>query len=326
MAIQSKTRVLPAHSTVREVLSFTLWLDGPLRPWGRGLADWGDLALSLGAATGPLLYRIANQPDWQETEDGEGILRLLQRLAYPAGRFGPWRLELYRPGSSDPLRRQSAEEGVWDGVYLDMVERPAFAGIPRLSHVRVWLPPEVPAHALTRLGETAAQAASLWWGSAAPTLSHVGGSRIDAHRRMAAKLKRYWALQLEDVETLQWDGVQGLPAMPWLTLLGDAFLKSKDVALASLVEQASQASGRGVHWRRVGDTLLVAAGPTPLRGDIHGQEDLAPYRAASTLLEDLLLKEHTPLVGPLASADVLTPWLLRWSDPAQWLDCQISDG
>jgi hypothetical protein len=85
-----------------------------------------------------------------------------------------------------------------------------------------------------RFAEWAIQNLPLYWGSAGLAFEHVGGPRHIAYSRIAAMAKRYWGVQIQDMSTLQWDALRGMPGVNWLTLIGNEFATSPSWSARSI--------------------------------------------------------------------------------------------
>jgi Protein of unknown function (DUF3396) len=193
----------------------------------------------------------------------------------------------------------------------------------RLSLISLTLPSSTPAGTLTQLGDATMRALPLWWGTAGYALRQISGRPDIVGRDMAALSRRYWCAQIMDTTALQWDGLEGLPGINWLTWLSEEFAHSKATNLNDLSTAASAELAQGVFHRLTPHGLSLAAGPSPIQGDINTGEDIRPYIRVSQMLRPLKLAEMTPLAGPLGRPDVLSAWLNRFEAPAAWLEADI---
>jgi hypothetical protein len=221
-----------------------------------------------------------------------------------------------------PLRRELEAAGGGD-LQLEIAIRPAALGLPRASYLRCLLPAGAPEALLVALAGRAARRLPLLWGACGFVFDYSAHARRTAHTRMAALAKRFWCVQVQDMTALQWDGLRGMPSVNWLNIVGERFAAAKGLDAQQVLREAGPLREAGVFARMDHACLWLAAGAHALRGDLHAAEALGPYVRVAQLLEPVLLKEHTPLAGPFARAEVLSAWLGRFARPRDWLECEL---
>jgi hypothetical protein len=127
--------------------------------------------------------------------------------------------------------------------------------------------------------------------------------------------KRYWAIDVEDMNAVLTSMHDGIKTISWLTLIGAKFLAEPQVqanrqALATVPGGSLQPCGTGV---------LLLLGNGPIRGDRHRPEpELAAYYQAGTLLESVLLKAVDKFAGPFDEDDRTLDWIHRFAVPKNW--------
>jgi hypothetical protein len=239
-------------------------------------------------------------------------------------------LGMWTPASSPGAPRsiqwadRAYDHGELLGHSVTWLDLPAVLGQERVSMICLRLPEGTSAALLTQLGEVSMQTLPLWWGTAGYALDYVSGRSDVAAQQMAALARRYWCAQLLDLTSLQWDALQGLPGVNWLTWLSASFVEHRGLTLDDLVQALGAASGERVFHRRSANGLSVAAGAEPVKGDINQSEPLASYARIAHIMKGLVLETMTPLAGPLARPKVLKAWLNRFEAPQVWLQADIS--
>jgi Protein of unknown function (DUF3396) len=301
-----------AVADLRTRLGFVVFVRGSLRAHGEALEDlWTRLQAGL-LRKRFTRYRLASQTSWtplpESTPSGFAAL-----FGMRGPLVGYWGLELAETGN----QRGDGPSSLW----LQLSDLAPLRGVERASHVRVLFPDDTPETTVAGLGEWAINRLPLWWGSGGYVFHHTAGPAFTAHTRLAALAKRYWGVQIQDLTSLQWDGLKGMPGVNWLTLIGEEFAGCQGLTIEGLATAAK--TEVGLSHRLGPNAVAIAAGPEPLNGDLNAGEDLDAYLRVARLLQPFLLTQHTPLAGPFAKPAVLSAWLGRFNNPQAWLDCDI---
>jgi hypothetical protein len=297
-----------ATAAVHVVRALTIFVRGPLGPHSTSLAPMWQSLLRAAGAKRLVRYRVGAQAQWQKLPaEFEDFSWFLGRLGAGAG--CRW-LEVGVPEGED-------------GMHVEVADLQPVLGVERASHIRVLFPDETTSATIAALGEWAISDLPIWWGAAGFVFHHTSGPTFIAHERIAALAKRHWGVQIQDVTTLQWDALRGMPSVNWLTLIGDEFARSKEMNLEALDAEKRALEAFGVFQRRGAFGVALAAGRQPLEGDINLGDDLEPYVAVARRIKPLLLTEQTLLFGPFARPEVSRAWLGRFGAPRAWLDSDI---
>ena len=308
-ALQTVFTIQPATTDLSIRLGFVVFLRGPLRAHAAAV---DDLWLRLNDALGTYRftrYRLVGNPSWAALP--ETRIEFAKLFAGPL--VGHWGAEF--------TSRVDDSGAQPNALWLQVSDAAPVRGMERASHIRVLFPEDVSIGAVAALGEWAITRVPLWWGSAGYLFHHTAGTMFTAHARIAALAKRYWAVQLLDMTTLQWEALRGMPTVNWLTLIGNEFASSKNDALDDI---STALSHEGVFHRKGPNGVAFAAGTGPVRGDINIGENVQPYVNVARRIEPLLLTDHPPLFGPFAKQDVISAWLGRFRAPQRWLTSDIS--
>lgn len=237
----------------------------------------------------------------------------------PAG--GSGRIWVRRAGVEPVAEVEFAGDGRQGGAALSLkiTDLAPALGMERASHLVFDFPDDASNREIAEVARWASIHVPVLWGTAGWCFEGADGSSYMVARNMIALARRYWSVQIVPTQALQWEALQGLPGVNWLTLVGDAFAAEKGIDPARLGTLA----GPEVFVHRGSGSTLIAAGPAPLRGDIHADESLAPLVAVAQALKPALLSSCSPMFGQLADEDVMNAWLQRFIDPQAWLRVEV---
>ena len=237
---------------------------------------------------------------------------------------------------AEPLHGRESTLAAWSrfarslplgqGMHVDTDDGAPILGLPRAGSIRCVFENDVSANDLAALAAWSVDHLPLAWGTAGFVFVHESGRKTVAYDRIAAEAKRLWGVQLLDAGALQWDALDGLPGINWLTLVGNAFAQARGVEPAALLGAASARVDAGVYSRAGKLAMVFAAGSAPTRGDVNVGDDLGPYAQVAELLEPLLVRQPTPLSGAFESPAVLSAWLRRFTAPRAWVECKLDAG
>ena len=205
------------------------------------------------------------------------------------------------------------------GLSVKIADLAPALGMERASHLVFDFPDDASNRQIVEVARWVTRHVPILWGTAGWCFEVVEGSSYMVARHMIALARRHWSVQILPTPALQWEALQGLPGVNWLTLIGDAFATEKGLDPAALATLA----GPEVFVHRGTGSTLLAAGAVPLRGDIHADESLAPLVTVAQALKPALLASCSPMYGQLADEDVMNAWLHRFIDPQAWLRVDV---
>jgi hypothetical protein len=302
-----------ARATVNRRTGLLLMVKGSLRQHAAALDSFFD-CLSLTQLARWLRYsRRLNETGWSGLP-ARG--RFGETFDFPPDQGGPWGLEL--------AEHSGADAALDEGARLELLDLDSSVGGERASYIRLIFREPAPSAEIATLAQWLVHNFPIWWGTAGWFFHHTAGSRYAATMRIAALAKRYWCVQIQELGSLQWLAPQGLPSIAWITLIGREFAQSKGVELEAL-EADFASAGSDIFSRRGQRGVAFALGSRPLHGDINVGEPVRAYGRVAAALQPLMLPALEPLAGALGKPAVLKAWQQRFTAPASWLECDVSD-
>ena len=303
------------HVTSKVLLDLTVYLTEPTEDELAFLIESYRQLCPRGRITN---YKIAELPDWKRTD--RPVLTRSGRTALAKGvrdpEFEPVRQRI-RDGRSFQLR-------LWDGLPIDDP-----SGSWSFTCSRIHLE-DTGLHAVARtLTPLETEPELLHWaairladqvefssGHGGLTFTYNPWLKFRAFRDIYAKARRWWGVDIEDLNAtlpLVRDRIKGVN---WLTLLGRRLIQTAEGEegigkLASAADVRIEAGARGA---------VVVAGPHPVSGDQNRPDrSLEPYFAVAKALEPLFLDGHPDFPGePFVQNLNTMGWIRRFLDPTGW--------
>lgn len=263
-------------------------------------------------------YKIAELQYWAPV--AQPHLTASGRAAAAAGVARPY---------LEPVRKRiragrAFEIQYWDGRSIDDVKGSWSFSCRRVhlqasghhSFVRVLIPLQSDPGILTALAGALAKHVALYSGHAGLTFAYDPWLKEAAFNHIYAQARRYWGIDIEDLNATLLQMKKGIKGVSWLTLLGQAYMADSRIqsALAALGNRTDV-----VVERRAMATLLLA-GAQPVAGDQHRPDNtLAPYIAIAQALQPLMVSTHPDFSGEkFVRNGNTTGWLNRFVDPGGW--------
>ncbi|MEM9458376.1 MAG: type VI immunity family protein [Myxococcota bacterium] len=292
------------------ILDLTAYLVGPT-------VDELDLLVDLYRQICPpdrfVYYAIAEQTLWDDIDDPE--LTKQGRAAARQGMPLPFLAPVYTRIRDDrPFELQ-----FWDGLEHDSFafscHQAGFNGDDRLhSFVRFSLPLSAPCAELRRIADVVAQGVNIRSGHGGLCFSYDGWRKHDAFTYNYGRAKRWWGVDLEDLNGTLPQMVDRVKGAQWLTLLGSMFTAKSEL------EGAFDVLNSAVEIVRHPRAMVLQAGPNPSDGDQHRRDpNLDAYLEVARAIEPVTVDAHSDFAGDqfLAQGDTLG-WLRRFTDPDGW--------
>lgn len=268
-------------------------------------------------------YRITELEFWPEVS--QPVLTASGRAAAAAGiprpYFEPTRRRIHEGRAFDAM--------LWDGRSIDDTSG-SWSFSCRQIHlrstglhafVRILIPLTVDAAILRRAAIGLADSVEFHSGHGGLTFAYDPWLREAAFDAIYAQARRYWGIDVEDLNDtlpLMRNSIKGVN---WLTLVGRDFASTPAVAKATM--RLDNAAAVTVDPRRNG--LVISAGSQPVIGDQHRPDgSLDPFMAVANALEPLLLTEHPDFPGErfVKNGNTLG-WIRRFVEPKAWRSGQL---
>lgn len=260
------------------------------------------------------VYATGEAGGWDSVDDP-----LLTRQGYLArGRGESWPFcAVVRSRIAD---RRPFEFQLWDGKETDSYslnfrcvrER---HGAPSHAFVRFMFPLSIDCRLLQALAERCADVLPIRSGHGGLCLSYRAWDKERGFTLAYARARRWWGLDIEDLNLtlpLMTDRIKGAQ---WLTVLGGRFAGRPDVAA-----KLERSSSPVVEVSRRRNAAVIVAGPHPVVGDQHQADPgLAPYEAVARMVQPVTLERHPDFGGEHFPEHGNTiGWLHRFTDPEGW--------
>jgi len=136
-----------------------------------------------------------------------------------------------------------------------------------------------------------------------------------AFAQIFAWAKRYWAVDVEDLNAALPFMHNGMKAISWLTFIGAKFLADPKLE----AQRQALKTIPGAVLKPCGSGALLQLGEKPILGDRHRFEpELSSYFAAGLLLDPVLLTSIAEFEGPFAERGCTVDWIHRFAAPNAW--------
>ncbi len=139
----------------------------------------------------------------------------------------------------------------------------------------------------------------------------LGPFRKSSFDQFYAWARRYWGVDVEDLDVSVNHMLDGYRCPSWLTVMGERLERREPNA----VSEAARAALRSV---RTPGGMLLQAGPKPVLGDQNRRESLDGYAAIARALEPLQVRQHGTFGGSRWDESRTMAWLRRFTEPGGW--------
>jgi hypothetical protein len=130
-----------------------------------------------------------------------------------------------------------------------------------------------------------------------------------AYDQAYAWARRYWAVQVYNLDVAVDHALDGYFSPNWLTIIGDRLAQRSPEALRAAEAAAYRA------FTTPGGVILQAA-PVPTLGDRHRRETLDGYEHIAKALMPIQVPHHGPFGGTRWTEDATLAWVRRFTDPS----------
>lgn len=229
----------------------------------------------------------------------------------------------------EPVRRRiregrAFEAQLWDGRPIDDLGGSWSLNCRRIhlrasglhTFARILAPLQTDSDLLRRAALDVADNVELASGHGGPVFAYDPWFKIDAFDTIYARARRFWGVDIEDLNATLPLMRRRVKGVNWITLVGRRFLADPDVARA--VEGLTKVRGVAVEQRR--HAAVIVAGPAPAAGDQHRPDSgVAAYVEVARALAPLFPTAHPDFGGTRFPEQGNTiGWVRRFIDPAKW--------
>jgi hypothetical protein len=263
-------------------------------------------------------YKIGELEYWVPLAQPE--LTVTGRAAAAAGIKRPY---------LEPIRRRihdgrAFEVQFWDGRSIDDPDG-SWSFSCRCIHlratglhafVRILIPLQADHEILRAAALAIADNVELYSGHGGLVFVYDPWLKQDALDAIYAQARRFWGVDIEDLNETILVVKKGIKGVNWITLVGSRFASAPEIqmAFADLTKAPDVISEQRKH-----STVLIA-GSEPVVGDQHRpNHSLDPYYAVANALKPLFLTHHPDFTGErfVRNGNTLG-WIRRFIEPSGW--------
>ncbi|MER9999112.1 DUF3396 domain-containing protein [Mesorhizobium sp. M0051] len=185
------------------------------------------------------------------------------------------------------------------------------------SAVRVLAPLDTDVVVLVNLARNIVDNVEFISGHGGLTFAYDPWERLAAFDYIYTQAKRYWGIDIENLNLTIPVSNNGIKTVSWLTLFGEG-LSAIDTSWPELVKSCASLSSVDIERGRRG--YLMRLGPEPNVEDMNRPKTVNDaYFEASRVLEPLFLREHPRFSGRLFfENDNTIGWIHRFINPLGW--------
>jgi hypothetical protein len=311
----AKPVVIDDEVAFRVMLDLTVYLIGPSVPELERLLDIYEAACPKGRLA---KYTTGELPDWYPVSSP--VLTDSGEVAAKAGIKRPY----FEPSRRHINAGRGFKLGYWDGRPISdpegswsfscgavLLEDEGIRGV-----ARVLMPLDTELGVLRKLAADFADAARFHAGHGGLVFVYHPEMKEPAFDEIYALGRRYWGIDIEDLDaTMPFSG-DGIKDVNWVTMVGTGWLKDGQVETGIGALRGSTAVSVDPHAHGV----VLVAGQQPVVGDQNRPDrSLDPYVAVAKALEPLFLTEHPDFDGvKFPTNDNTLGWIRRFIEPDGW--------
>ncbi len=306
--------VIDGQVASKVVLDLTVYLVGPSESELEYLLDLYD---GFCPADRRSRYTIGELNFWPEI--AHPVLTLSSRGA-AAGTKRPY----FEPVRQRIRAGRGFGLGVWDGHEIDdsdgswsfVCHRIHLRSTGLHAVLRFMMPLESDLGILQRAAIAVAENVELYSGHGGLVFAYNPWLKEDAFDAIYAQSRRFWGIDVEDLNETLPLMKEHIKGVNWITLVGKKFASVDDVR--GKLDELAATSNVTTEFHRHGAMLI--AGQTPVVGDQHRPDrSLDPYCAIAKALQPLFLGEYPDFPGDRFIRNGNTVcWIRRFLDPDGW--------
>ncbi|MCA0012060.1 DUF3396 domain-containing protein [Mesorhizobium sp. B292B1B] len=263
------------------------------------------------------MYKLAELADWRRTDQPETTASV--KVALAGGRWLPY----LEPARKRIREGRGFELRLWDGRGI---EDPAgsyslslygvhFRDRGVMSCARFLFPVGFDVERMIEASRDIAARVRFKSGHGGLTFAYNPTYKAVAFEEIYYRARRFWCIDVEDLEATLAARSRGLKTVSWITMLGSALdlhpelsQRLKEYSLKSRLELTDHPNGS-----------VAVIGTEPVVGDVNRPGNIPDeYFQASRILEPALIQDHPDFYTDFFSDPNTMKWIRRFVDPAGW--------
>jgi hypothetical protein len=138
--------------------------------------------------------------------------------------------------------------------------------------------------------------------------------KLEAFDQIYGWSKRYWGLEVEDLNRTLPVALGGAKGANWLTLIGNELWQRLEEANDRLENEVAEP----LHVYGAAFGKVIIAGERPVLADRNRGEFPDAYAMAERMIEPVKITEHPEFPGRFEEESATMPWLRRLTHPDEW--------
>jgi hypothetical protein len=270
--------------------------------WSSILAAW-DMFASDPLSEGLGVYTHSAITEWRPF-DRRWAAEIRRELARVDGRRPFWRFRV-------------ADTHTLPAILFDLADMRPTRDQPRTSWLNIRLPLETSSTRLRDLALKLVDLLPIHVGTAGYMFGFREQAKPLAFDQIWAWARRFWGIEVVDLEQASWDTVRGPVSVNWLTVV------DRGLAQGKVPDAASLGSYPKLVVHRSPRSLTFQATDEPTFGDRNHFEDVGGYVAAAQVLEPVLVRPSKDFVGMFTDHKSTARWAQRFLEPERWIDADL---
>jgi Type VI immunity for VRR-NUC len=220
---------------------------------------------------------------------------------------------------SEMDRRRDQGIVVWDGgetscwaLNIEGVFEPDEP--PQASFCQIIFPDDVAPRLMVKAAIALANQLPFVSGHAGHTVFFRTWRKVEAFDQVYAWAKRYWGLEVEDLNRTLPVALDGIKGANWLTLVGNPLWER----LALLNPRSGEEAPPQVIVHEAAHGRVLVAGDQPILADRNRGEFPDTYAAVERMLQPIKIRSHPEFPGRFDEEAATMAWLNRLTNPDAW--------
>lgn len=213
-----------------------------------------------------------------------------------------------------------AEVGLWDGEMeeswsLRCHRLPVKKGKPEQGFYRILMPKSTSPQLMLSIATAIGGGVKFQSGHGGYSFTYDGYFKEDSFEYIYPLARRYWGIDVEDINNTLPLMNKGIKCVNWLTLVGRAFLKKLEWS----TQDELLVDAKGVAEKALTHGRLIVAGEEPTIGDRNRRgKGLQQYFDVAKVVAPVQIKSHPEFDGQFSEEENTFAWFLRFTEPEGW--------